>query len=161
MLFRSVETVSLPKESVLWKAYTPGDFIDGYRVKAPYAPRQAAEVAMHFQPWVRALLGFRNAIMRPFGLTGARAGGDTIAIFPVVQETETELVLGFDDKHLDFRISILSRNGYVHCATWVHRHNWLGRIYLLVVMPVHILLSKQMMARVGRHARSELAPPPE
>ncbi|WP_424985839.1 DUF2867 domain-containing protein [Microbulbifer sp. S227A] len=154
MLFRSVETCPLPQDSALWALHRPGDFIDGYRVMARYSPRQAAEIAMQFPVWVHALMALRQIIMWPFGLKGAGTSKDSIAIFPVRKETADELVLGFDDRHLDFRISILSRDGYIHCATWVHRHNWLGRAYLAVIMPFHILITRHMLARVARHARS-------
>ncbi|MEY8830396.1 DUF2867 domain-containing protein [Sedimentitalea sp. XS_ASV28] len=154
MLFPSVETVPLPPDSALWALHRPGDFIDGYRVKATYPPRAAAQIAMKFPLWVRALLALRQIIMWPFGLRGEGSGKDSIAIFPVCKDTEQELVLGFDDKHLDFRISILSRDGHVHCATWVHRHNWLGRAYLAAVMPFHVFITKHMLARVAKHARS-------
>ncbi len=154
MLFPSVETAPLPRDSALWALYRSGDFIDGYRVKAPYAPREAAQIAMKFPVWVRALLGLRQIIMWPFGLKGEGSGKDSIAIFPVCKDTEQELVLGFDDKHLDFRISILSRDGHVYCATWVHRHNWLGRAYLAGVMPFHVFITKHILARVAKRARS-------
>lgn len=155
MFNRAVETVQQPQDSALWQLYKPGDFIDGYRVKAAYAPRQAAEIAMAFPRWVHALLRIRQIVTLPFGLKQQETGDDTIAIFPVVGETEDEIVLGFDDNHLDFRISILSRNGYVHCATWVHRHNLLGRVYLTVIMPFHVLITRQMMVRLYRQAQSE------
>ncbi len=155
MFFAAVETVALPADSALWEFHQPGDFIDGYRIKAPYTPHRAAEIAMRFPLWVHVLLGLRQIIMWPFGLKGKGAGGDSVAIFPVEKDTEDELVLGFDDKHLDFRISILSRDGHLYCATWVHRHNWLGRVYLAAVMPFHIIITKQMLARVARRARSD------
>lgn len=154
MLFRSVETCPQPHDSALWALHRLGDFIDGYRVKATCSPRQAAEIAMKFPIWVDALMALRRIIMSPFGLKGRGEGNDSIAIFPIRKDTQEELVLGFDDKHLDFRISIMSRDGYIHCATWVHRHNWLGRTYLAVIMPFHILITKQMLARVARQAGS-------
>ncbi len=155
MLFPSVKTVPHPAQSAIWAFHRPGDFIDGYRIKAAYSPRRAAEIAMRFPFWVHLLLRLRQIIVRPFGLRGMATTGDRVGLFPVHEETEQEMILGFDDKHLDFRISILSRDGYVHCATWVHRNNWLGRVYLAAVMPFHIIITKQMLARVARHARTD------
>ncbi len=153
MFFPSVDTVALPEESALWDFYKPGDFIDGYRIKAPYTARRAAEIAMKFPVWVYVLLGLRQILLWPFGLKGKAVSNDSIAIFPVEKETAQELILGFDDKHLDFRIGVLASGGYIHCTTWVHRHNWLGRAYLKAIMPFHILITKQMLARVARHAQ--------
>ena len=171
-LFRSVETAPLPKESLLWTLHAPGDFIDGYRVRAAYAPRHAAEIALRFPAWVRLLLRLRGLLLSPFDLksqgltsqdmssqdmasqdtTSQVTGGDSIAIFPVTHESAQELVLGFDDHHLDFRISFFARDGYIHSGTWVRRHNRFGRLYLAAVMPFHILIAKQMLARLHRHA---------
>ncbi|WP_336098488.1 DUF2867 domain-containing protein [Roseovarius sp. CH_XMU1461] len=161
-LFRSVETAPLPKESQLWSLHAPGDFIDGYRVRAAYAPRHAAEIALRFPGWVRLLLRLRGLLLSPFdlksqGLTSQdmssqNTGGDSIAIFPVTHESAPELVLGFDDHHLDFRISFFARDGYIHSGTWVRRHNRFGRLYLAAIMPFHILIAKQMLARLHRHA---------
>ncbi|HAR52196.1 DUF2867 domain-containing protein [Roseovarius nubinhibens] len=151
-LFRSVETAPLPKESLLWSLHAPGDFIDGYRVRAAYAPRHAADIALRFPAWVRLLLRLRGLLLSPFDLKSQDTGGDSIAIFPVTHESAQELVLGFDDHHLDFRISFFARDGYIHNATWVRRHNRFGRLYLAAVMPFHILIAKQMLARLHRHA---------
>ncbi|WP_370213696.1 DUF2867 domain-containing protein [Roseovarius sp.] len=161
-LFRNVETAPLPKESLLWTLHAPGDFIDGYRVRAAYAPRDAADIALRFPAWVRLLLRLRGLLLSPFdlksqgqtsqGISPQDTGGDSIAIFPVTHESAQELVLGFDDHHLDFRISFFARDGYIHSGTWVRRHNRFGRMYLAAVMPFHILIAKQMLARLHRHA---------
>lgn len=161
-LFRSVETAPLPKESLLWSLHAPGDFIDGYRVRAAYAPRHAAEIALRFPAWVRLLLRLRGLLLSPFDLksqgmaaqdmSSQAKSGDSIAIFPVTHESAQELVLGLDDHHLDFRISFFARDGYIHSGTWVRRHNRFGRLYLAAVMPFHILIAKQMLARLHRHA---------
>ncbi|MBU3000367.1 DUF2867 domain-containing protein [Roseovarius nubinhibens] len=166
-LFRNVETAPLPKESLLWTLHAPGDFIDGYRVPAAYAPRHAAEIALRFPAWVRLLLRLRGLLLSPFDLksqgmtsqdmasqeiSSQDTGGDSIAIFPITHESAQEVVLGFDDHHLDFRISFFARDGYIHSGTWVRRHNRFGRLYLAAVMPFHILIAKQMLARLHRHA---------
>ncbi len=154
MFFPAVETAPMPRESQLWQFFRKGDFIDGYRVAAPYSPQRATEIAMKFPIWVYGLLAIRQIVMWPFGLKGKSKSADRIAIFPVTDSMADEMILGFDDQHLDFRIGVMARDGYIHCATWVHRHNWLGRAYLRVVMPFHILITKQMLARVARHAKA-------
>jgi hypothetical protein len=37
-------------------------------------------------------------------------------------------------------------------ATWVHRNNLLGRLYLLAVMPFHVLIVRDSMRRIARHS---------
>lgn len=69
---------------------------------------------------------------------GARAG-----IFKVFSKTETEIILGEDDRHLDLRISLLlnqhvnSSEKKVTVSTMVKYNNNLGRIYFFVVKPFH------------------------
>jgi Transposase IS116/IS110/IS902 family/Protein of unknown function (DUF2867) len=41
--------------------------------------------------------------------------GDRVGIFSILEKTETELLLGIDDRHLDVRVSILKSNqGALH-----------------------------------------------
>jgi Protein of unknown function (DUF2867) len=63
-------------------------------------------------------------------------------------------VLGFDDKHLDFRIIVdvealdeITRR--VTATALVQRNNLVGRVYLATVMPFHKLIVPTMLARVG------------
>jgi hypothetical protein len=57
-----------------------------------------------------------------------RDGGDRIDFFMVLSRAEREIVLGEDDRHLDFRASLLIRRSAEHAhseliATVVHCHN--------------------------------------
>ncbi|MEM7636150.1 MAG: DUF2867 domain-containing protein, partial [Pseudomonadota bacterium] len=70
-------------------------------------------------------------------------------VFPVETETARELIAGFNDKHLNFRVSVLSQDGRVFLATWVHPHNIGGRLYLKTILPFHILIARNALARVG------------
>lgn len=145
-----VIATDLPEGSPLHARYAQGDFLDCYMVNAEASPRHAAEVITDFPGWARFLLVIRRAITAPFGLSNdGPEAEDKVGIFPVVSETETELVAGFNDKHLDFRVSVLSENGRVFLATWVHPHNIGGRIYLRAIMPFHILIARNALARVA------------
>lgn len=63
------------------------------------------------------LLMVRRVVTTPFGLynDGPRAA-DKVGIFPVESDNAQELIAGFDDKHLDFRVSVMSLNGQVYSA---------------------------------------------
>ena len=69
--------------------------------------------------WVLFLLDLRNWLVKWFGLKGgdarevlARLDGDPIepgkpfGIFQVIQKNADEILMGGEDKHLDFRVSI-------------------------------------------------------
>ncbi len=149
-----VRAAELPAESLLHGRIGPGDFLDCYSVASGLGPRRAAEVITAFPGWVRALMALRGVLTAPFGLLneapGDAAGMDRVGPFPVEAETAEELVAGFDDRHLDFRVSVFSRDGRVWLATWVHPHNIGGRAYLAAIMPFHVLISRDGLARVAR-----------
>ena len=68
---------------------------------------------------------------------------------------DNEIIMGEDDHHLDFRISVLYRNGehedgsspHVIISTVVLCHNALGRIYLRVIKPFHRVIVKSGLRR--------------
>jgi hypothetical protein len=112
--------------------------------------------------WVRALLRLRNAVVSPLGLRtsvepapewsgGPPAVGDRVGLFSVKGVGTDELVLGEDDRHLDFRVSMLrqedeGRPGVV-VTTLVGFHGLLGRTYFAAVLPFHRLVVPAMIRR--------------
>lgn len=127
--------------------------LDGKGVTAA----EAAERSLGRSPrWVRVLLGLRNRIVSVVGLKSAAPSGrlGLIGAFPVVSKSDDEVVLGFDDKHLDFRIVVDVRAGsavnqIVGVTTLVRRHNTLGRVYLMAVTPFHKAIVPTLLSRVA------------
>ena len=126
----------------------PGyQFADAYQVPAPQGMDaiEATRLAFAHGPlWIRSLMGLRNRLVRLVGLKPARASG-----FPVVQQSADEMVLGFDDRHLDFRIVVAIAGGFVSVTTLVRWHNAWGRAYLAAVMPFHRVIAARMVEGVG------------
>lgn len=151
MIYRSdVTATELPAESLLQARVAASDFLDCYAVAADLPPRRAAEVITDFPGWARVLLLLRKILTAPFGLSNkGPAAEDKVGIFPVESETSRELIAGFNDRHLDFRVSVVSQDGRVFLATWVHPHNIAGRLYLKAILPFHILIARDALARVG------------
>jgi len=100
------------------------------------------------------LLTLRGKIVRLFGLRGHKASqfkhieikddyriGEKIALFTLYAQSDREIVSGGDDKHLDFRVSVLKVNGSqgsrITVTTVVTTHNLFGRIYLFLILPMH------------------------
>lgn len=135
----------------------PGyDFADAYRVAVPPgmdAPALTDQVFARGPGWIRMLLKLRNAVVAPLGLRTAASGG-----FPVLRRLPQEVWLGFDDRHLDFRIVVMVAPGDATVTTIVRCHNLWGRIYLAVVKPFHRVIVPSMVGRVaaapGKAARS-------
>ncbi|MDK1377180.1 MULTISPECIES: DUF2867 domain-containing protein [unclassified Sinorhizobium] len=106
--------------------------------------------------WVRALLVLRNRIVSPFGLKTDAPDADRglIGFFPILLDDQRKAVLGFDDRHLDFRIVVEVRDGpadsrVVGVTTLVRRRNFLGRIYLAAVTPFHKTIVPALLAELN------------
>jgi len=143
-------------------ALLPGaQFVDAFSIAVDDATldaRRAAEKMMARGPrWIAALLNLRNRLVAPFGLKTPVATGtgvtDIIGIFPVISETPDRLVVGLDDRHLDFRVVvdvITEANGRrVTATTLVLTHNLLGRAYLAIILPFHRIIARTMMRQVA------------
>jgi hypothetical protein len=140
------------------------DFADAFRITVDgpaIDARTAAERMLGHAPWwMTALLALRNLLVRPFGLktsgADARNPRPLIGVFPVIDETPPRIVLGFDDKHLDFRVLVdaSSRGGtsQVTATTLVQTHNALGRVYLTGITPFHRLVVKAMLRQIAAAA---------
>lgn len=138
----------------------PGaDWADSYSVRlerSDLEPMAVASELMGRAPrWVAALLKIRNVIVGFVGLKSAElelTGQDRIGGFPVLAHDDRHVLLGFNDKHLDFRIIVAvepegSGHQHVSLTTLVQRHNLFGRIYILFVTPFHRLIVKTFLKR--------------
>jgi hypothetical protein len=100
-----VTATVLPAHSLMGKRVASTDFLDCYCVASDLSPRRAAEVITDFPGWARFLLHIRRIVTSPFGLSNdGPAAPDKVGVFPVETETGRELIAGFNDKHLDFRV---------------------------------------------------------
>ena len=70
--------------------------------------------------------------------------GESIGIFRLHSNSDTEIVLEDSDKHLDVRVSflldVIGDKITVHATTVVHVHNMFGKVYMFFVAPVHKLI---------------------
>ncbi len=145
-------------------ALLPGaTFADAFSVDVDDAELDANTAATRAlsetPPWIAGLLTLRNALVRPFGLVGTDETGklatDRIGFFPCLSRAPERIVLGLNDKHLDFRIAVDVQtlnpgSKRVIATTVVKPHNVLGRTYLTSIMPFHKLIVPIMLARVRR-----------
>jgi hypothetical protein len=97
-------------------------------------------------------MALRDLLVAGFGLKTAgrlatlesERGATRLSIFKIYSTSPTEIVFGEDDKHLDFRLSVLCSDEVspgaarrLTLATVVHCHNRLGRIYIFLIAPFH------------------------
>ena len=98
------------------------------------------------------LMRLRDLFARQVGLKSAATGNG--ASYPVLAQDAGEVVVGMDDRHLDFRVALTVRPfGFKHLlvTTAVRRHNRFGRAYFAVVKgPHHLLVPSWARRAVGR-----------
>ena len=135
------------------------DWADSYSIHLERSDLEPMEVARDLlgraPRWVGVLLKIRNVIVGLFGLKAAElkvTGQDRIGGFPVLAEDDQHVLLGFNDKHLDFRIVVaVEPEGVTHqhvtLTTLVQRHNLFGRLYIFVITPFHKLIVKTFLKR--------------
>jgi hypothetical protein len=162
----NVQIVELPTGTLVARAFPHVDYADAYRVRLPAGvPNDLDSVAratLGAAPgWVTLLMWLRDRIVSTIGLkTSPRSAqrdrgqamlqvGDTLGIFRVFDRSADELLLGEDDRHLDFRLSVLVRNDgsadWAFVSTIVRFNSWLGRAYFLPVRQFHKLIVPAMI----------------
>lgn len=163
-----VSYVDLPASSRLNEYVREGDFTDcvfapntNTDPKIEISIEQLTKQALGQMPsWVRRLMQLRNAIVAPFGLKTGGIGtasaqmpdklkiGDKLGVFRICHICDDEIILGEDDKHLDFRISVFKSDEGSVVSTWVRTHNMFGKAYLTIIMPFHRLITQQTAKRL-------------
>ena len=79
--------------------------------------------------------------------------GDRVGIFRIRHLSDTEVVMGQDDKHLDVQVSLhkyapAGQAPMVVVSSVVHIHNALGHAYMAVVKPFHRRIVRAMLGRL-------------
>lgn len=157
----------LPAESSLAPLFATADLADAYAAPLPQAVASlsidelAARLLGNPSWWFKALLGIRDGVMGRLGVKTTaemrRAEGrGRVDFFPILARRTDELILGEDDRHLDFRASILRRSEpsgrgqEIVMTTVVHCHNLLGRTYLRAILPFHKVVVTSSLRRAAR-----------
>lgn len=170
-----VYRVALPENSLLRTGIQP-DYSDSYQAVVQPASQSLtpADLGKAFfaasPPWVDYLFSLRNKLVGLFGLkvpdTQNRqqqiarftaTPGEKAGLFRVFSGQVNELILGENDKHLDFRVSLLLEDRadqpfekVLTVTTTVYVHNRMGRLYFIPVKPFHRLIVPVMLKAMIR-----------
>jgi hypothetical protein len=159
--------VPVPTDSALTPLYSGADLLDAFAVHLPAGASDDLEVLARAAfarpaPWIRALMLVRDTVMATVGVksstaigAAAAARGPVIGFFPLLSKSPGELVVGADDRHLDFRAAIMLRPGAAGgrelvAVTVVHCHNRLGRTYLAIIAPFHRMIVRANLERAEK-----------
>jgi hypothetical protein len=160
-----------PENSVLSAEQAEYGYADSYSVPLSRDDVQSWELVAAFfssaPAWVDQLFKLRNLLVAPLGLkTGEQSlhrvdppfhVGQQISVFRILHMDEDEIVLGEDDKHLDFRTSLClqrdGRNTSLAISSLVNTKNSLGVMYFALVKPLHRMIvpvvARGMMRRLS------------
>ena len=152
-------------DAALLQTLPGAGFADAFRIalseeQARQSAAQLTEQMFRRTPsWVTLLLAIRNRAMSVFGLRSADMHIDdrarsAVAGFPMIAQSDDLVQLGFDDKHLDFRIWVRrdaatpTSPAQLTLTTVVRTKQLLGRAYLGVIMPFHRCIVPAMLNRL-------------
>jgi hypothetical protein len=149
---RPVHETRPPHTALLSHALPSVDFADAFALAIPEDdwcrdPQEWADAVFRAPPSavVRALFGLRALAVR---VVGIEPGG--LHVFDTVTSAEDEVLLGVDQKHLAFRVSVLVEAHRVVLTTVVGLRNRRGRAYFAVVRRLHPFVVRGMLARASR-----------
>jgi hypothetical protein len=132
-----------PENSIITAGFGKIDYCDSYRITQSTndSPEQMAMQLFNLPKWVIGLMILRNWIVRPFGLK-TRTETESATLFPVIDRNDHEIVMGMNDRHLNFRVSILTdkENSFIYVTTVVHYNNIWGKVYFLLIKPFHKII---------------------
>ncbi len=174
----TVREIQVPAGTVIHTTLPGAHFFDAYTTTDPRPATSALQtwldVVARTPRWTQHLLAVRNKLVQLVGLKGvgqlhdmhplasgasprdARSYrvGDRVGIFLIRHLSDTEVVMGQDDKHLDVQVS-LSKHAHadspstVVLSTVVHIHNTLGHAYMAVITPFHRRIVQVMLQQLA------------
>ena len=165
----SVVECEVPSSSVLERSVVDAAYFrDSYRVPLRQPRASMVEIFFvifgHLPRWMKFSLIVRNRVASFCGLDAPTASeimnpevknsyvvGEKIGVWPLFALTANELVAGRNNKHLDFRLSVLREVGGEHGSVVVSTictvHNRFGRVYLFFIVPFHRWGVQQLLSR--------------
>ena len=172
----------LPDKSILKADEKEFDYIDsfqGYFVDKDGIV-DSTEIGKSFfasgPKWIDILFSFRNKLVGLFGLKTSEKitdrqkilnnfkceKGEQIGLFKVFDKTNDEIILGEDDKHLNFRVSLFidqqnesKIDKKLIISTTVKFNNWFGRLYFFPVRPFHKLIVPTMLKGIIKNIEQQ------
>jgi hypothetical protein len=166
---QNVDVATVPAESLIFESQPRSHYLESYRVILPKGCRtdlSGATRSILFDQspaWIDTLMSWRNRFAKLVGLKVTEVDKqevldnfsldrESLGIFKIYATNDFEVILGDDDWHLDFRVSIRLNDREqqeVVLTTAVNYKNWFGRIYFFPVSFIHRL----MVAFLLRNAR--------
>jgi hypothetical protein len=152
----------LPVETLIMKNMESVDYYDSYMLKKQTT--DSIEIItkniLTLPQWINLALRIRYyLIVKPLGLSTGRFDNITenpeenSEPVPIIEKNENEIVMGSDDRHLYYRISVMKKGieqeSEIYLNTIVRFNNIWGKIYFLPVKLGHKLVVKSLLNRLA------------
>ena len=166
---------TLPYNSLLNQTDKKYDYVDSFQgsIIGNGKKLNSTDVAKAFfssaPDWVGKLMGFRNKMVAVLGLkTSGRTidrqkaldnlkyeKGEKVGIFKIYDKTHNEIILGEEDKHLNFSVSLYIDESKIEqpettltISTCLNFNNLFGRLYFFPVHLFHRLIVPAMLKAI-------------
>ncbi|MBN1769230.1 MAG: DUF2867 domain-containing protein [Prolixibacteraceae bacterium] len=159
-----------PSSSIILNNFGKVDYCDSYKVHLTknILVDVLAKEMFGTKNWTDKLLDLRNFVVRIFGLktSGSHQAqseipyseGSKMGVFTVECRNEHEIVMAENDKHLNFKTSVLTIDNEtginLYFTTIVHFNNIGGRLYFIPVKPFHRIIIKSSIKRIINKLKS-------
>ena len=161
----------IPDSSIILNGFGKVDYRDTYKITISTNKYSVDKIASDFfklTPLFKYLLKIRDFIVKPFGIktsdefkeafkTDVEAHysiGSKAVFFTVIDRNEKEIVMAENDKHLNFKTSVMiekkEKSTDVYQATIVQYNNFFGRFYFFFVKPFHRFLIKKDLKKYAK-----------
>ena len=157
---------TVPNGSIISNHFETFDYCDSFEINIKTNESIDALLNKGFTMPRLVLLLFkiRNSIVRIFGLKTGDGRKNLLDFYPigkraiyfsVVDRNENEIVMQKNDKHLNFRTSLLKNankdTSHIFLTTIVKNNNFWGRLYFLPVRPFHQIIIKKLMNNIDKN----------
>lgn len=164
----------IPTNSLLQNEPNDFSYIDSFHAEIIDEPSveisRIADLFFNSAPqWVDKMMKLRDKIVKPLGLKTSddiedNRGkiniaeceiGQQVGIFKIFNKTENEIILGEDDTHLNFRVSLMlnplkNKKKDLSITTAVRFNNSIGKLYFLPVKPFHKFIVRGTLKNIIR-----------
>ena len=166
----NIKPSELPKESILFSSeYDFSDSFVGSNMNSSkrYSIEEITKLFFETSPkWIDHLFEVRNKVVKIFGLKVSDVPNkeellkntkfvinEEIGLFKIFDKSNNEIILGQNDKHLNFKISILSNirtddKQLITISTLVYFNKWYGKLYFQLIRPFHKLIVPLMLKNI-------------
>ncbi len=163
---KALHVPNIPELSIVTNGFGTVSYFDVFKIMHPLnrSIDQLTADIFTLPAWGSMLMRIRNAMVRPFGLKTSPIEkieplqnsyyqvGSHIGPFAVLLRTDDEIVVGQNDKHLQFRASVYAdkKASCLYIITVVTLLNVYGKIYFFAVKPFHRLIVRTALQRTTR-----------